>query len=709
MEWSVRVHAGQTSPCILARMNEEFPQISGYTVEAQLGSGGMATVYRARQLTLDRLVAIKVLRGIGRDAEELAQRFEQEAKLIAALDHPNIVQIFEVMRTTAGEPCYVMPLLAHGDLADRPKPMGELEIKRVLAALLAALGHAHRAGVVHRDVKPENVLFDARNTPLLADFGVALKQESRRRLTSFGRTVGSSQTMSPEQARGDTVDGRSDLYSVGCVAFELLTGAPPFDGDEFLAVALKHQQDPVPRLPPSLKHWQDFIDTALAKRPEDRFVDADAMAHALESVGNQRSARPKSNRAPLRKWLPAAFALLAVVAIAWWFTRTPDAATAADVPQAQTPDAIAEAIAAGRWFNGDPNDADALLAVAFATEPVAASALDQRDQLLARVAPNLTAADDATLAQRLPHLAAFVAAAKAEQTPPVRDLVAALETRLTPPLQAARDARDRKLAGVALDLAKAVPAPSEAFAQLRDLVARFPASGEPFADGDGPPLLLIPGGRISGFAQPFAVTQFEIRRQDFARFVAATQHTPARCRDGGKTYDWRDPGFAQQANEPLVCVSYNDALAYAAWMTRQSGRTYRLPSLAEWRAIDAAARNSTCANLQGENAACNDRYRATAAAGTFAANEGMPQDLAGNVREWTSTCEFKEIGAVRRTIANFGRLLQGKERDKTGRVCVGRYVAGSGWRDANLDRGASSEDDDSAAVDRGFRLIREIR
>ena len=276
----------------------DLPRIPGYAVEMALGSGGMATVYRARQRALDRPVAIKVLRAYGREASELMQRFEQEAKLIAALDHPNIVAIYEVTRTEDGDACYVMPLFEHGDLASRPKPMAESEIRRVLLAVLDALGHAHAKGVVHRDVKPANVLFDARGKPLLADFGVALKVQSRERLTSHGRTVGSSETMSPEQARGDPVDGRSDLYSVGCLAFELLTGYPPFTGDDFLQVALRHQQEPVPRLPQRLAHWQPFIDCALAKTPDQRYADAAAMSAALESIA-QAPARPSPRPAAL--------------------------------------------------------------------------------------------------------------------------------------------------------------------------------------------------------------------------------------------------------------------------------------------------------------------------------------------------------------------------------------------------------------------------
>ena len=309
-------------------MHEDLPQIEGYAVEAQLGAGGMSTVYRGRQLALDRPVAIKLLRAYGPDAEELRRRFEQEAKLIAALDHPQIVAIYEVTHTAAGEACYVMPLFAHGDLASRPRPMAEDEIRRVLSQVLEALGHAHAHGVVHRDVKPENVLFDARGKALLADFGVAITTSRQTRLTQAGRTVGSSHTMSPEQARGEVVDGRSDLYSVGCMAYELLVGTPPFDGPDFLSIALKHQQDPVPRLPSGQAHWQAFFDRALAKRPEYRFPDATAMITALAAtaVGGARRPSPPVAKvsAPRR---PAALALVALVPltflVAWWLmTRT---------------------------------------------------------------------------------------------------------------------------------------------------------------------------------------------------------------------------------------------------------------------------------------------------------------------------------------------------------------------------------------------------
>jgi len=705
----------------------DLPSIPGYAVEAALGSGGMATVYRGRQLALDRPVAIKVVRAVGRETDELNRRFAQEARLIAALDHPNIVAIYEVTTTTQGDACYVMPLLATGDLASYPKPMSEAEIKRVLKAVLAALGHAHGLGVIHRDVKQANVLFDARGTPLLADFGVALKLESAQRMTSHGRAVGSSLTMSPEQARGEVVDGRSDLYSLACMTYELLTGYAPYEGDDFLAVALKHQQQPIPQLPERLAHWQPLIDCALAKRPEERYADADAMLAALDTV-NRAPIVVKA--APNRRAGIALIALLglAIVTLLWWFAPNNEPVAGAAVARAEPLDAssagisaaikqgldansagISAAIKQRRWFDGSAGSADALLTPLFASEPFAASALDLRDTLLDSASAELIGADDAALAQRLPPWAAFVTHTRAADLAPVKAVVGALETRLRPALELARTKRDRAAAGSSLALALALPAVSAEFDELRQMIARFPARGEPFRDGQGPELLLIPAGQVAGIAMPLAVTRFEITRADYLRFVDATGRSANRCKDAGRNGSWRAPGFEQTGADPVVCVSFTDALAFAEWLSKQSSRSYRLPTLSEWRALSSAARAERCANLRGENAKCRDSYRNTAPVGRFPSAAGMPADFAGNVREWTATCEFKEIGKVERAVANFGRLLQGKERDATGRVCVGRYVMGSGWRDAELDRDAQSADEDHAAPDRGFRLIREIR
>jgi serine/threonine-protein kinase PpkA len=698
-------------------MHDDLPKIEGYAVEGLLGAGGMSTVYRGRQLGLDRPVAIKLLRAYGPDADELRRRFEQEARLIAVLDHPHIVAIYEVTHTEAGEACYVMPLFAHGDLASRPRPMAEGEIQRVLTQVLEALGHAHAHGVVHRDVKPENVLFDARGKALLADFGVAIATSRETRLTQAGRTVGSSHTMSPEQARGEAVDGRSDLYSIGCMAWELLVGTPPFDGPDFLSIALKHQQDPVPRLPSGQAHWQSFFDRALAKRPEDRFPDAAAMSAALGEAAAGEARPPRLPMAATQGSRRNAGLMLAIGAAlfglaGWWLLdRGPPPEGGSPAPASRVAAAMAEpielAIAAGDWFGQRPDSASSLLITAFASEPVDAPVIDLRDRLLDEIRQRHAEAPLEELGAWLPAWRRLVDATQASGTPAVREMVAVLEGRLEVPLAEAHRARDRARAGQALTLARELPDPSPTFTERLAELMRFPASGEPFRDGAGPELLLIAEGRVQGFSKPFAITRHEITRGEFTAFVSATGHRTAACRERGENRDWRQPGFTQQAEEPVVCVSYEDAVAYAAWLSARSGRSYRLPTLAEWQAL--AAQAGVCGNLGGTSEACADTFRETAPVGRFGAPEGWPTDLVGNVREWTQSCEFREIGAVRRTIANFGRLLQGKERDASGRVCIGRYVAGSGWRDGAAQRTASVSDEDSAAADRGFRLVREIR
>jgi serine/threonine protein kinase len=157
--------------------------------------------------------------------------------------------------------------------------------------LLSALDYAHERGTVHRDVKQENVLFDANDRPLLTDFGISLSRNDTSRVTTAGLSVGSSAYMSPEQARGADVDGRADLYSVGVMTYSLLTGELPFHSADALALALMHAQDPVPRLPAPMRHWQGFIDRAMAKSPMQRFDNAKQMVQALDAIRSDRDVR----------------------------------------------------------------------------------------------------------------------------------------------------------------------------------------------------------------------------------------------------------------------------------------------------------------------------------------------------------------------------------------------------------------------------------
>ena len=244
----------------------------------------MATVYLAMQESLDRPVSIKVMELESLQDEISKQRFEHEARTIAKITHPCIVSIYEVGRTDDGQMYYIMPYLPNGDLSQRDLTQNEPRIIEVLRALLSGLEYAHARGIVHRDVKEENVLFDSADRPLLTDFGIALSKRDTTRITTAGLAVGSSGYMAPEQARGEVVDGRADLYSVGVLAYELLVSELPFRSPEPLALALMHAQKSVPRLPPEKRHWQAFIDKAMEKSPDNRFRNAQQMLHALERI-----------------------------------------------------------------------------------------------------------------------------------------------------------------------------------------------------------------------------------------------------------------------------------------------------------------------------------------------------------------------------------------------------------------------------------------
>jgi serine/threonine-protein kinase len=271
-----------------------------YVIERELGSGGMATVYRATDLKHSRPVAIKVLRpelalAVGTD------RFLHEIGVLATLTHPHIVPLLD-SGSRDGLPFYVMPLVEGETLRARLRRDPQLPVAetiRITRDLSEALGYAHARGVIHRDIKPENILL-AGDHALLADFGIAhaVTQVARaERLTESGLAVGSPLYMCPEQAHpGSQVDGRADLYGLGCVMYEMLTGAPPFTGSTAQAILARHMCDPAapirtvrPTVPP---HLEEVILRLLAKTPADRIPSAAALIEALERPAPTPAAAP---------------------------------------------------------------------------------------------------------------------------------------------------------------------------------------------------------------------------------------------------------------------------------------------------------------------------------------------------------------------------------------------------------------------------------
>ena len=255
-----------------------------YEVLEELGRGGMAIVYRARDKQIDREVAIKVLPFSLAFDGDFVERFQHEARTAGQLEHPNIVPIYRVGR--AGQVIFfVMKFLRGQSLAVALRERTKLdvpEVRKIILDVAAALGHAAKAGVVHRDIKPDNVLFDQEGRCVVTDFGIA--KTSGKNITAQGTSMGTPRYMSPEHAQGQPLDGRSDIYSLGVVAYQCLTGLLPFDGDDPFAVLYKHINNPLPK--PDLANEEEktlfaVIERMLAKLPENRFQDADELITAL--------------------------------------------------------------------------------------------------------------------------------------------------------------------------------------------------------------------------------------------------------------------------------------------------------------------------------------------------------------------------------------------------------------------------------------------
>ncbi|MFJ7265145.1 serine/threonine-protein kinase [Streptomyces sp. NPDC099050] len=272
-------------------------RIAGYVVEAEIGRGGMAVVYRAHDVRLDRTVALKLL------APELArndvfrQRFAHESKVAAAIDHPHIVPVFEAGETD-GMLYIAMRFVAGQDLRamlDRTGPLPVDAAARIAGQVASALDAAHAHDLVHRDVKPGNILVaggtDSEHPEhvYLTDFGLTKKSLSLTGFTSVGQFVGTLDYVAPEQIAGKPVDGRCDVYSLGCVVYEMMAGVPPFQRDEDMALLWAHQYDPPPPLtslrpdlPPGV---DEVLARALAKLPEDRWGSCLEFTGALRRAG----------------------------------------------------------------------------------------------------------------------------------------------------------------------------------------------------------------------------------------------------------------------------------------------------------------------------------------------------------------------------------------------------------------------------------------
>ncbi|WP_047289978.1 serine/threonine-protein kinase [Pseudomonas protegens] len=258
--------------------------IPGFDIQGEIGEGAMATVYLATQRSLERKVALKVMAAALAADPSFCERFLREGKTLARLSHPHTVTIHDI--GNVGELYYMaMEYLPNGTLKERIAagltPEQGLTYIRQIAS---ALGYAHAQGLVHRDVKPANILFRADGTAVLSDFGIAKSLDDRTQFTQAGFAVGTPSYMSPEQARGQDIDGRADLYALGVVLYEILVGELPYNGTDALSTALAHLTEPLPELPLHHGRYQHILRKLLAKDPAERYPDAAALLAALDNL-----------------------------------------------------------------------------------------------------------------------------------------------------------------------------------------------------------------------------------------------------------------------------------------------------------------------------------------------------------------------------------------------------------------------------------------
>ena len=708
--------------------------VPGYRLVRPIGTSGMATVYVAMQRSLERQVAVKVFDTV--DIEAIA-RFEQLLRTNARLSNPHIVGAHQIGRAGDGRLFHSMPFLLSAELSRHNLRAKPLKIAALLREILDALGHAHRRGIVHGGVKPANVLFDDRGHARLADFGVA------RCATELGHPHhGAAGYLSPEQARGNPPGQRSDLYSVGVLAYELLTGTLPFEGEDAVAIAIAHVEQPIPRLPPMVAAWQPWIDKALAKAPVQRFQSAEAMAGALSAIdgldaGEMRTSRSEVKlRAPA--WAIAAAALVVTAgAIAGWATwkhsRAPAAAMAdpvvsadssapvAGVSAAPTPSvastapaplagrvqiliAQADALRAGDHLFSPPGDnaAEEYL-TALTLDPGNPAAVAGIDAMLATLRHRL----DSTwrgdkFTQALVLLKQCDLLATHASLPARRDWrtqrSAFAKTVGTAVAGAAHDRDNNRLAGLK-PLAELLPAsyPAGFDPAAAEREATTLAAGTLLRDPNGPELVYVPA---TANEPAFAIQRVEVTRADYAAFAQATQRAASKCLEAYNLFSrmqhltWQKPGFAQGGDHPAVCVSWNDAAAYAAWLSKTTGQDYRLPSGAEWlRAAQGVPKADACQlgnidDVSRKSAMDNDRYSCsdgaeyTAAVGHYARSGVGAYDMYGNVSEWTA-----------------------------GGSAGSRVFRGLSWRDGShqtpLGRQGSA-DSDVGYTNVGFRVVRVI-
>ncbi|WP_444911033.1 bifunctional serine/threonine-protein kinase/formylglycine-generating enzyme family protein [Microbulbifer sp. PAAF003] len=721
-------------------------QIPGYRILKKINQGGMSSVYLAIQRSVGRQVALKVMSPVLNADPIFSERFQREANIVGQLSHPNIVGIHDIGRYRSLN--YIaMDYMPGGSVAERLSKGGlePLEALNVVRQIAMALDHSHSKGYVHRDLKPENILFREDGSAVLSDFGVARAIARTTRMTNSGMVVGTPHYMSPEQARGAAVDGRADLYSLGVVFYEMLTGAVPYQADEAVAIAIKHLTDPIPRLPARYALYQPLLDHFLAKDPDKRFQRGLDIADAADDLVAALAGKPANqisqlNNSTLKTSSLAKALVLTIygsvadqlgrVASSWKRKETPEK------PERKEQDTVVRLrqflaepkkhkrswlmssfIAVGLtstwglysivdhkagWQLGLPildgaADFTAATLLGTAEQPAniapnsntesaptesAADALDSQVQVTQLNLPSSLNADaqlplsgnQALIARSNIEppkvLTPEPAEPRAENQPKLYSLT--INTKPSDARVRIMNIAPRYQPGLELSPGKYdVEVSKRGFSKVRQWVLleeqnlevaielepayfigkRF--QSELSSGGLGPKMVAVGAGSFTmgnnqrrlaspahrvNVEQDFAISIYEVTFAEYDRFAEATGS--AKPSDAG----WG------RGDRPVINVTWRDAQRYVKWLSKESGKQYRLASEAEW---EYAARGGSShqywwasSDVRGKancRRGCSSEFTklfsiSTAPVGHYQANPFGLFDTAGNVAEWVEDC-----------------------------------------------------------------------
>ena len=801
-------------------------QIPGYRVIRKINQGGMSTVYLAIQISVGRVVALKVMNPQLNSDPAFSERFQREATIVGQLSHPNIVAIYDIGRHE--DLNYIaMDYLPNGSVHDKMSSglSGE-EVLRITREIASALDHAHEKGYIHRDIKPENILFRSDNSAVLSDFGVARGLAANSRMTHVGTVVGTPHYMSPEQTKGNNVDGRSDLYSLGIVFYEMLTGTLPYQGDEAVTIALKHISAPIPKLPMQYLAYQKILEKLLAKDPEQRFQRGRDLISAIENLeknyrapsttashsadltvvnlakalvsATYNAVRWRWNKIRALRWNPSrgfyARPSTKITEIFFNEQHTPALTVRAEIetqihktisPKNAALTKLGVALAAvvlvwcgfsiwyakttaitentsitGKLANATANFFISLPETAqsnSATAQITSSSSEQTssavslDSATGSVSVDQTVTEttiaESTITEKLlspidiasPQTANEISSESSSSSAPL--VTYALTVKTSPEGARVRilNIPERYQPGIQLPAGRYHIEVSQAgfnterswveitnqnlspnFSLTEDIAPGDEISSQVITSikSDGPEMISIPTGSFFmgnkddplampvhkvTINKPFAMSKYEITFNDYDMFAQATNRPlPSDNRWG-------------RGNRPVINVNFEDALAYASWLSETTGKKYRLPTESEWEYVARAETNSLfwwgndikdASGRANCRRGCNSKFSGlfgakTAPVGSYPANGFGVYDTAGNVAEWVADC-FTDNYTLH---PKNGQAMLVKN-------CSSRVVRGGSAKD-NAERLASHVRDyhrtEIFDVHLGFRVVMELK